>query len=633
MQLATYEVHDLLRLCGLDDPSWKDWRQLKGFEGFFYNLRSFATKKDVRPKVVSMTRLAVDKGAEDFREDAPPEGWNNFRWRTFLGKLRGNFGLELALQGLTAAQSEPLCPYLSRQTPLAVHMFRHTRETLRAYLERGLITGLATRRPVDVPVAFATQEEQDQYARIDELCSRFYKLADLPKEERSGVGFLMAVFRKRLASSFTSFRKSLERRRDLIAAIQEALDDKSVQKALTRIFADEDDDDEDDDAFGASERERRRLMRLYNDPARHQDLAQERDYLRDYITRLNAIAVDSKYTTFEAKLDEFLRQGHRVIVFTQYLDTLDYIREHLQARFTGQMACYSGRGGEIWDPVINGWRIVDKAKVKARTKEGHAQPIKILLGTDAASEGLNLQTFSALFNYDLPWNPMRVEQRIGRIDRLGQKAAEVQIVNLYMQGTIEQETYITLQQRIGLFHEVVGPLQPILAQMPAILRRLARGEIELNEARRLLDEAQKQKPDAAITSFEEFSASDEAGTSASSEASPATQEQLAGWCLSNPAPGMRITSSPEPGNSAALENPLRACYTLAWNYPPPELGIEPGEEVMVTFSGEVADRHPPTASVEPVNGDRRQREGVRLLTWGDELLTAWLVRLAEVDPT
>lgn len=67
-----------------------------------------------------------------------------------------------------------------------------------------------------------------------------------------------------------------------------------------------------------------------------------------------------------------------------------------------------------------------------------------MLGTDAASKGLNPQQFSALINYDLPWNPMRVEQRIGRIDRIGQEARVVKILNLYMEGTIEEDAYYTL---------------------------------------------------------------------------------------------------------------------------------------------------------------------------------------------
>jgi hypothetical protein len=116
-----------------------------------------------------------------------------------------------------AHQAEAVSPYLARQSPLAVYMFRSTRATLRAYQERGLFQGLPSRDPDDVPVAFRTETERTLYHRIDELCSRFYRLAEFPPDERSGVGFLMAVFRKRLASSFAAFQKSLERRRDLIA--------------------------------------------------------------------------------------------------------------------------------------------------------------------------------------------------------------------------------------------------------------------------------------------------------------------------------------------------------------------------------------------------------------------------------
>jgi hypothetical protein len=151
---------------------------------------------------------------------------------------------------------------------------------------------------------------------------------------------------------------------------------------------------------------------------------------------------------------------------------------------------------------VNAWRVVDKAEIKARSRREHPHAIQMLLGTDAASEGLNLQQFSALINYDLPWNPMRVEQRIGRIDRSGQEAPTVKILNLYMQGTIEEDAYDTLRQRSGAFEDVIGPLQPILAEMPRIFRRLARGEIELAEARRLLDEAARARSHVAIAALE-----------------------------------------------------------------------------------------------------------------------------------
>jgi ERCC4-related helicase len=491
MQLDPHEVHDLLLLCGLNDPSGGRWSGLATFREFFACLRHFQHDRQIRADVITLSRIAVQNGAPELPEIQTPPHWTAPAWRGFLTKVKHSGpGLTLALQQMSAPQAEALTPYLARQTPLAVHMFRYTRATLRAYQERGLVRGLATRAPEDVPVVFRTATEQELYYRIDELCRQFYRLADLPSEERSGVGFLMAVFRKRLASSFRAFQRSLERRHDLIVAIQRDLFRLEVQLDLQRAFFEEEEEEEEEiEVSVVLDRERERLLRLYRDPRRREELERERLYLQDYISALSQIAVDSKFDAFQQKLAEVVAAGHRVIVFTQYLDTLDFIRDRLVARYGDRIACYSGRGGEVWDPALNCWRVVDKAEVKARSRREHPGALSILLGTDAASEGLNLQQFSALINYDLPWNPMRVEQRIGRIDRIGQEAATVQILNLYMAGTIEEDTYYTLKHRIGAFEEVIGPLQPIIAQMPRIFRRLARGEIELAEARRLLDEA------------------------------------------------------------------------------------------------------------------------------------------------
>lgn len=96
----------------------------------------------------------------------------------------------------------------------------------------------------------------------------------------------------------------------------------------------------------------------------------------------------------------------------------------------------------------------------------HSQSVKILLCTDAAAEGLNFQFCGALVNYDMPWNPMRVEQRIGRIDRLGQDFETIRIVNLHYEDTVETDVYVALRKRIQLFSKFVGKLQPILAKVP-----------------------------------------------------------------------------------------------------------------------------------------------------------------------
>lgn len=628
MQLEAHEVHDLLLLCGLDKPSWQRWRDLQGFQGFFERLQAFSRNRQARPEVIAMTRLAVDHGAPELDDAQVPQHWTPFAWKGFVAKVRGTTpGLTLALQQMPGHQAEAVTPYLARQSPLAVYMFRATRATLRAYQERGLVRGLARRNPEDVPVAFRTEMERALYHRIDELCGRFYRLADLPPDERSGVGFLMAVFRKRLASSFAAFQKSLERRRDLIAAIQQDLADLDERlQEQQKIFEEDDEEDDETDVGVVIDRERQRLLRWYHDPLRRGALEQERLYLQDYLTALAQIAVDSKFEAFQDRLQRVVAAGQRVIVFTQYLDTLDFIRDRLVARYGDRLACYSGRGGEIWDLALNRWRVVEKADVKARSQRDHPQAITILLGTDAASEGLNLQQFSALINYDLPWNPMRVEQRIGRIDRIGQEAPAVNLLNLYMKGTIEEDTYDTLKRRIRLFEEVVGPLQPILAEMPRILRRLARGEIELAEARRLLDDAAREKPRVAIAALEACVRQDLGHAVVEmADRAPVTQEQLAAWCLAHPAPGMRILCVPEPGMSSPGASGTQGCLAITWAYAPPHLGIEATEEILATFNGALADRHPPTALTEG-EYDRTGpgKEGVRLLTWGDPYLTAWL---------
>jgi hypothetical protein len=455
------------------------------------------------------------------------------------------------------------------------------------------------------------------------MCSRFYRLADLQPEERSGVGFLMAVFRKRLSSSFAAFRNSLERRKALIESIQNRIDS-SISMEFDSIY-DLDDDEDEKEVRLALDAETRRLVNIYGDPGRQDDLEKERQYLQDYVLSLSQISSDSKFEKFKSSLVGTLESGKRVIIFTQYLDTLDFIRERLVPSYGDQVACYSGRGGEVWDAHNNKWKLVDKSEIKSRSKVEHPKSIRILLGTEAASEGLNLQQFSALYNYDLPWNPMRVEQRIGRIDRIGQQAPIVTISNLYVTGTIEEDAYITLKNRIRVFEEVVGPLQPILAEMPKIFRKVARGEMEMEEARKLLNEAASRTPEnGGFSPLENYSDQEIVVEDTTPVNQKITQRELAGWCLGHPATGMRIVTVPEPGTDIMDQDGIKACLSITWANAPEILGIDSTEEILATFSGELADRHPPTSpSGEDNGGLSGGSEGVRLLTWGDPLLDAW----------
>lgn len=209
---------------------------------------------------------------------------------------------------------------------------------------------------------------------------------------------------------------------------------------------------------------------------------EEKADIEGLLARIRQLPPDTKLARLQEVLAELRGAGFRqAMVFTGYTDTMDFLREQIAADPTIKVMCFSGRGGEVRD-ADGSWRRVSRDEVKRRFREGMAD---VLLCTDAAAEGLNFQFCGALINYDMPWNPMRVEQRIGRIDRLGQKFETVRIINLHYEGTIETDVYMALRERIGLFQSVVGRLQPILAKLPSLIAESAlkrRGE----DARRSL---------------------------------------------------------------------------------------------------------------------------------------------------
>ncbi|MCK4316349.1 MAG: hypothetical protein KAX24_11310, partial [Anaerolineae bacterium] len=209
---------------------------------------------------------------------------------------------------------------------------------------------------------------------------------------------------------------------------------------------------------------------------------EEITYVEDFVHALGLLGGHgSKVERLLKDMNEAFRQRDTVIVFTQYTDTMDFLREQLRQSYGPQVACYSGRGGERWDGVM--WVPVNKEEIKNAFREG--KEIKILLCTEAASEGLNLQTCGVLINYDMPWNPMRVEQRIGRVDRIEQRYEEVWIRNYFYEDTVEARVYQALSRRIDWFQDVVGPLQPILARVGRTIQMLAMvPEAERQEALR-----------------------------------------------------------------------------------------------------------------------------------------------------
>ncbi|BCG58099.1 phospholipase D-like domain-containing anti-phage protein [Paenibacillus sp. URB8-2] len=173
-----------------------------------------------------------------------------------------------------------------------------------------------------------------------------------------------------------------------------------------------------------------------------------------------AEAVDSKLNTVKWFLTEFRTDGktwleHGCIIFSQYYDTAEWIAKELAKSFKGEVvAVYAGVGksglfrGEQFNNVE---REVIKAAV--RTRE-----IRLVIATDAACEGLNLQTLGTLINIDLPWNPSRLEQRLGRIKRFGQARKFVDMLNLVYSETQDEKVYNVLSERLRDTYDIFGSL-------------------------------------------------------------------------------------------------------------------------------------------------------------------------------
>jgi superfamily II DNA or RNA helicase len=341
---------------------------------------------------------------------------------------------------------------LRRGSPLSRRMHRNTRNTLRSYFAAGLLDRPpATRRVKDELFDFESPAERQVYESVAVYIEKRFRELE---EERPGKGFVMTIYRRRAASSWASLEKSLRRRK-------EGLEKVMARHALYE-FAEEDVlgfDPSELEGFDVSSNV---TLALPTNPA---VAARERGDVDRLLGDIEALSGrDSKLDRFYTVLRNVANDGRAVLVFTEYADTMDYLRNRLVGFYSDRLGCYSGRGGEVWDG--SAWKHVTKDEITGRL---HAGALRILLCTDAASEGLNLQSAGAVINYDLPWNPSRVEQRIGRIDRIGQQLSEVRVVNLFLANSVDEQVYRVLRERCGVFEHFVGHMQPVLARAREML--------------------------------------------------------------------------------------------------------------------------------------------------------------------
>ncbi|MDA8048928.1 MAG: helicase-related protein [Rhodospirillales bacterium] len=442
MQVHPVEIWDLLDLLGLP-PAWTS----DAFTRFFEDAALENPSSEAMERMAGLFRAAESAfGAITpdnilrFAPDLP-----RLRIRRILEALRDS--ATIPRRQLSAEDRAIACRIMRTSTPVARLVSRNTRALLRAYYKSGQISTRIADRQVDDRFVPLTPAERALYDAMEDYISKTYQRAE--EKKKTAVGFLLTIYRRRLASSFYALRCTLEDRLEFLRNPGRA--------PLVK------EEDLPDDDTAAEPPDAAELAHLTAETS----FTDEPAAIRSLLDRIRRLPPDSKLGTLRETLAALrARNFPQAMVFTQFTDTMDFLREHLsRAEPTLGIMCFSGRGGEVRE-TDGAWRRIGRDEVKRRFREGLAD---LLLCTDAAAEGLNFQFCGALVNYDMPWNPMRVEQRIGRIDRLGQQFETVEIANLHYAETVETDVYVALRKRIGLFEGVVGRLQPILARLPRLI--------------------------------------------------------------------------------------------------------------------------------------------------------------------
>ncbi len=305
------------------------------------------------------------------------------------------------------------------------------------------------------------------------------------------VGFLMSLFQRRLASSIYAVRHSLESR-------ARRLED-GLRRATELLRTAPPDLPEPDEMEEMEEGDREQLEELVAAVtlARNADQCREEiAELREYAARAQAVeGTETKITRLQELLEQegfFDQPDKRLLLFTEFKDTLDYL--------VGQLKDWGFRVGSIHGGMRPGSR--DESGTRLFSEQQFRDgTIQILVATEAAGEGINLQCCHILFNYDIPWNPNRLEQRMGRIHRYGQRE-DCLIFNFVATNTIEGRVLQRLLEKLQEIRDalnddavfnVVGEVLPA-AHVDRVLRDYYAGKLgDADLEDRLLKDVDEQQ--------------------------------------------------------------------------------------------------------------------------------------------
>jgi SNF2 family DNA or RNA helicase len=342
--------------------------------------------------------------------------------------------------------------------PLIRHVIRRTREQLEnsydpetkePYLPKIKVRLFGEKKEDAIPL---TGYLRQAYELAEDFCTVY-------RELHGGGGFLETLLLRRIGSSIYAGQRTVERILGITAAGEE----------------EEEEEEEETTEVSCS-----RLGEKIGKP--------ERDILNQlWQTLLTNRERDPKYEKVRHYLfNEGWLEERGCIIFSQYRDSIEWFANQLREEIPDEpIAVYSGAQSSGMYYQLS-WHPLSRETLKKLVLQGQ---IRLMLGTDAASEGLNLQKIGSLINLDLPWNPTRLEQRKGRIQRIGQRFEEIYICNLRYQDSVEDRVHDLLSERLEAIYNVFGQLPDFLED---VWVAVAYGEQE--RAKQIIDAVPQQHP-------------------------------------------------------------------------------------------------------------------------------------------
>ena len=339
------------------------------------------------------------------------------------------------------------------------------------------------RRAYTVKFSLSQQETELYRLVTNYVVDGFNRAERLKGNKKTSVGFAMTILQRRLASSPQAIYKSLERRTE---RLENNLREQkfSLDNSAAELLSD------DEFPSGESERLENELSERETSSLTKEELRREIETLRqltDTAKKVFFSGEDRKWQELAELLQtpEFFSKSNgerkKLIIFTEHRDTLEYLQEKISSLF--------GRNESVVT-IHGGMNYRERHKVEERFRQD--KNVVVLVATDAAGEGINLQNAHLMINYDLPWNPNRLEQRFGRIHRIGQREV-CHLWNLVAVDTREGQVFRRLLEKLsnertalgGKVFDILGkisfdnkPLRELLIEAirygnnPKVIRRL-----------------------------------------------------------------------------------------------------------------------------------------------------------------